>query len=191
MSSSVDRRILRTRKKLRLGLATLLQHKALAEITIRELSEISGVNRGTFYLHFNGISDMVESFHEESKVKFCEICDRYSLEALCNNPEPFLTELIQYLYENDDVCMVIFCRNDNYRFLSTLQDYLLQYFIDRSSESALFERKYSQYAATFVLSSISGVLVRWYQNGKAESPEIMAHLITLLLHPEKAVASDF
>ena len=183
MSSTVDRRILRTRKKLRIGLATLLQQKPLSEITIRELSEISGVNRGTFYLHFTGIADMVESFHQESTTELCAICDRYTLEDLSVYPKPFFVELMSYLNDNEDVCMSLFCRNDNYAFLENMVHYMVDYFFSRVPDSTMIDRKSSRYALQFLIAGVGSVLTHWHRNGKVETPEQMARILHGLLHP--------
>ena len=43
-----DRRVRRTRKRLQEALAALMREKELKDITVRELTDLADVNRGTF-----------------------------------------------------------------------------------------------------------------------------------------------
>ena len=55
-----DRRVRRTKKLLTQALTQLLQRKQVNEITVRELTDLADMNRGTFYLYYKDISDMLE-----------------------------------------------------------------------------------------------------------------------------------
>ena len=57
-STAVDRRIRRTRTLLRQGLIQLMATKDIKDISVKELSDLADINRGTFYLHYNDIFDM-------------------------------------------------------------------------------------------------------------------------------------
>ena len=46
-----DRRVRRTRKILTQALTELLQKKQVNEITVKELTDLADMNRGTFYLY--------------------------------------------------------------------------------------------------------------------------------------------
>ena len=54
-----DRRVKRTKKQLEKSLIQLLETKPIQDITVRELTELADINRGTFYLYYRDIFDMV------------------------------------------------------------------------------------------------------------------------------------
>ena len=60
-----DRRVRRTKKLLTQALTQLLQRKQVNEITVRELTDLADMNRGTFYLYYKDISDMLEKIEDE------------------------------------------------------------------------------------------------------------------------------
>ena len=60
-----DSRVRRTKRLLRQGLTELLQEKSIKKITVRELSERVDINRGTFYLHYKDIYDLVSFLEPE------------------------------------------------------------------------------------------------------------------------------
>ena len=55
--NNLDSRVRRTKRLLRQGLTELLKQKSIKKITVRELSELIDINRGTFYLHYKDIYD--------------------------------------------------------------------------------------------------------------------------------------
>ena len=60
-----DRRVRRTKKLLSQGLIELMQHKQVKDITVRELAERVDVNRGTFYLYYRDIFDLLERLEDK------------------------------------------------------------------------------------------------------------------------------
>lgn len=60
-----DRRLIRTKKAIIMALLQLLSHKELSAITVTELSECAGINRKTFYLHYDRVEDVIEDFGED------------------------------------------------------------------------------------------------------------------------------
>ena len=47
-----DRRVRRTKKLLIQALTELMQQKPVKEITVKELTDLADMNRGTFYLYY-------------------------------------------------------------------------------------------------------------------------------------------
>lgn len=60
-----DRRIKRTKRFLSMALVELLAEKPVNEITVKELTERSDVNRATFYRHYRDIYDMLRQMEQE------------------------------------------------------------------------------------------------------------------------------
>ena len=61
----IDRRIRKTRKQLKDCLISLLKTKRIQDITVRELTEMADLNRGTFYLHYKDVFDLLEQTETE------------------------------------------------------------------------------------------------------------------------------
>ena len=61
----VDRRVRKTRRQLRECLITLLKEKKVQDITVRELTDMADLNRGTFYLHYKDVFDLLEKTEAE------------------------------------------------------------------------------------------------------------------------------
>ena len=55
-----NRSVRQTKQRLYEALIHLLQQKNLREITVRELTELAGISRGTFYFHYADIYALME-----------------------------------------------------------------------------------------------------------------------------------
>ena len=65
-SNVTDRRIRRTRALLRQGLIQLMETKDIKDISVKELSDLVDINRGTFYLHYNNIDDVLDELLDDA-----------------------------------------------------------------------------------------------------------------------------
>lgn len=65
MNATEDRRILRTKKKLKTALLQLLQEKALHELTITEVTKHAKCNRVTFYSHYKDLNQLLAAIVED------------------------------------------------------------------------------------------------------------------------------
>ncbi|MEE1357349.1 MAG: TetR/AcrR family transcriptional regulator [Clostridia bacterium] len=57
-----DKRLLRTKKAIISALIELLTVKDISDITVTELTQKAGINRKTFYLHYDRIEDIITDF---------------------------------------------------------------------------------------------------------------------------------
>ena len=60
-----DSRVKRTKKLIRQGLVELAKTKRLNKITVKELTDYIEINRGTFYLHYKDVYDLVDALENE------------------------------------------------------------------------------------------------------------------------------
>lgn len=77
-----DKRIIKTRGKIKNAFMNLVMESDAAEITISDLTEKAGINRSTFYLHYKNIDAVIKDIDEEiqKKIKLCiESLDVYSV----------------------------------------------------------------------------------------------------------------
>ena len=71
-----DRRVRKTKALLLRGLIQLMETKDVQDISVKELSDLVDINRGTFYLHYSDVHDMLRQIEDELFVEFQGIIDR-------------------------------------------------------------------------------------------------------------------
>ena len=60
----MDKRIVKTKKKLTSTLLALLEQKPVRDITVLELCKIANVNRTTFYKYYKDVDDFIFTLEE-------------------------------------------------------------------------------------------------------------------------------
>ena len=90
---TLDRRVRRTRKLLRECLIALLKTKKVQDITVRELTERADLNRGTFYLHYKDVFDLLEKTEEDLQEDFNRVLSRHQPVDLTRQPSAIFQDI--------------------------------------------------------------------------------------------------
>ena len=89
----VDRRVRKTRRQLRECLITLLKEKKVQDITVRELTDMADLNRGTFYLHYKDVFDLLEKTEAELQEDFNQLVCKHDAVDLKQRPSVIFNEI--------------------------------------------------------------------------------------------------
>ena len=178
-----------TKQRLAKTLKTLMTKKSLRKITIRELVDTCGVNRQTFYYHFQDIYDLL------SWIYTTEAVDSISNISYLTWQEE-ITTIVNYLSENKAFCSATYRslgREYLERFLVKVFDTMTEKVMDGIEESSALSPEDRFFIIRLYGHALSGVLQDWVASGFALSPERMAHQIchsikgTLLLMVNKFI----
>ena len=174
-NDKLDRRVRKTKRQLRQGLTELLKEKSVKDITVRELSDLVDINRGTFYLHYKDVFDMVEQIEKEMFENFRNVLDGYSVKTLNGKPLPMIVGIFRFVKENSDMCGVLISKNGDISFINRLKDLVRERCLN--DWMALFNKSQNfEYYYSFIVSGCIGLLQSWLEAGLKESPEHMASL---------------
>ena len=178
-----DHRTRVTKMLIRRAFTDLLRVKPVQSISIKELCEKAGVNRGTFYAHYQSVHDLLVQMEDEMLAEINEVlsallpADGKDVSSL-----RISTELFQCLKDNADLCIV------------TLGDFGDKSFAHAHAQHGLGEvlwrllpllpRRLSQeiaYFYAFVSEGCIGLLRRWLREGMTTSAEDIAALAEKLM----------
>lgn len=95
-----DSRVKRTKKLIRKGLAELSKTKSITKVTVKELTDLIEINRGTFYLHYKDIYELVEALENELYNEFEKNIDSIDAKAVILNPVAVLEDFCKFVQEN-------------------------------------------------------------------------------------------
>ena len=175
----MDRRVRKTRALLLNGLVQLMKEKDIKDISVKELSDLVDINRGTFYLHYNDIYDMVRKIEKELFVEFNSILDRdMPKDAKPDFPNATLVDIFTFLERHRELAQVMLGPHGDLAFVNHLKNLvkerLLQLLDPFSSET-------SEYYYAFITSGCIGVIQIWLASPTPHSPEYMAKLCSGIL----------
>lgn len=182
MEGKSDRRVRKTRMLLRGALCQLMREKRVSDITVREIADICDINRGTFYLHYKDVFDMVEQIERELVEQFNEVMKDFTPEKMCGDPCEPLVRLFTFLRDNADVARVLVGPNGDMAFVERMKKMVR----DRCRETwpNLFPpgaaNRFPYYMA-YIISGCVGVIENWLRGEMEETPEQMAALAESLI----------
>lgn len=176
-----NRSVRNTKKKLRDGLLSLMEKKPINEISVKELTELVDVNRGTFYFHYTDIYDMLKKMEEEFFVHFCEI-----LQDTVPRGEAaytYLKAIFSVLDENRQFCKIMLGPNGDMQFVEQIKKLVndtcshIWYEAAPGADSAKFE----MYNA-FIINGCIGIFQKWLEAAdKGGSPEEVSKLAATII----------
>ena len=179
----VDRRVRKTRTQLRECLITLLKEKKVQDITVRELTDMADLNRGTFYLHYKDVFDLLEKTEAELQEDFNQLVCKHDAVDLKQRPSVIFNEIYSLVYDNADLIEILLGENGDLNFVNRLKQLIREKCLKdwmevfRSGNAAAFDAFFS-----FIVSGCIGLVQYWLQTGLKETPEQMAklteHIIT-------------
>lgn len=179
----VDRRVRKTRRQLRECLITLLKEKKVQDITVRELTDMADLNRGTFYLHYKDVFDLLEKTEAELQEDFNQLVCKHDAVDLKQRPSVIFNEIYSLVYDNADLIEILLGENGDLNFVNRLKQLIREKCLKdwmevfRSGNAAAFDAFFS-----FIVSGCIGLVQYWLQTGLKETPEQIAklteHIIT-------------
>ena len=170
-----DRRVRKTKALLRHCLAELMKTKKINEITVKELTDMSDLNRGTFYLHYRDVYDLLEQTEKELMEDFNRALEKFEPANPLPHTAPFFTEVYSIVKENQDIVAILLGENGDLQFQNRLREVvkgkclkdLMEHYrnLDPGNYPVLFY---------FILSGCIGIVQYWLKGGCRETPEELA-----------------
>jgi len=159
IDSKEDRRVKKTKRALREGLAELLIKNSIQKITVRELTDKVDIHRSTFYANFTDIYDLYKQT-EDTVIQ--EIIGIFS-ENYTVNTKAFFEILFKYISENRLVCRMFLGKNVSPTFHNCLTDLLKKAYLDcwRNEYGFNGADEELEYYMHFYLSGSLAVVGKW------------------------------
>ena len=174
------------------ALLSLLERKPFAYITIREICETAGVNRSTFYLHYENTSDLLKETTayvlgnftsyfsvdaERITVKFSD-CDLQDLKFV---NEKYLHPYLSFIKENQRVFSAVLSQPtafDSKTIFQRLFDNIFKPILDRFQ----YPREQQNYVMLFYLNGITAIITEWLKDGCQKSIEDISAIIHICIY---------
>ena len=106
--NTTDRRVRKTRGQLRQGLVRLMREKSIQDITVKELCEECDINRGTFYLHYTDVYQLLHSIEDELLVEFERVLDGLTAQSVlaAATPSPAMCSMFELLADKEQAMRI-------------------------------------------------------------------------------------
>ena len=177
-----------TATKMDLALISLLKKKPFEYITVSEICETASVNRSTFYLHYETISDLLDEttryllddfrsyFPTDTIDLVC--CDRNELVFVCDK---YLTPYLTYIKNHKEVFGTAITHNKILKFEDVhkrLFDNIFNPILDRFH----YPSNARQYVMMYYLNGINAIVLEWLKNGCDKSIAEISEIISVCIY---------
>lgn len=171
---------LNTKKALAASLKKLMQQKALSRVTVSEIVKDCGVNRKTFYYHFEDVYSLLIWMLEQEAIAVVKEFD------LLVDYEEAITFVMDYADANQYILNCAFDslgREGLKKFLA--DDFLgiLRAAIDHAEQELglTVPEDYKQFLCGFYAEALAGILIEWIRSpGKLDREKTLYYLCTIL-----------
>lgn len=175
-----DRRPQKTKRALKNVLVDLLQTRDLQTISIKEITDLADISRGTFYLHFDDIFALYQSIEFDVIENITQIIQTKVPIQDEDELDKIIGSIFEYLTDHIKECDALL-RTDSASFLSGVFER------NRPRVSETWEASYGSkehmqaYSYIFLSHGFAGVLKHWIAFGKLETPRQIAGIVKRLL----------
>ena len=178
-TGDANRSVRRTKGKLKEALIQLMLEKPVKDITVREIAELADVSRGTFYLYYRDVYDMVERLQNQLLDELTEIMDRIDPRSADAAYEAILSTLLLVREENN-LFRALLGPNGSHEFINGMSVILDKPLSDSIRPLATGESTVRLVSGFFIKGFI-GLIEEWLLDGLKETPENMAIIVSNLL----------
>lgn len=183
-----NRSVRNTKKKLREGLLRLMADKPINEISVKELTELVDVNRGTFYFHYTDIYDMLRKIEDEF---FLSFRDTMARAVARESAFPYLEAIFSFLEQNREFCKIMLGPNGDMQFVEKIKAQVDERcaHIWRALSPEADPARYEMYNA-FIINGCIGIIQKWLDDPERSGPEEISQLAaTIILASVRPVIS--
>ncbi len=165
---------LMTKKQLAVSLKKLMSKSSLTNITVKDVVADCGVNRQTFYYHFQDIYELLGWVFKTEALE--AIADYKTYERW----QIGFLKVFQYVEANKAFCLSTFCslgRDHLEQFLYSVTFDLLYGVVEELSKEIRISKEDKTFIANFYSYAFVSLLLEWLKAGATENPE---HIIEKL-----------
>lgn len=177
-----------TARKMDEALITLLEKKDFAYITIKEICDTAGVNRSTFYLHYENTADLLNettryildkhfSYYSIDKKGIYERFENCEKKQLVFITAEYLTPYLNFIRENQRIFKVSIKQFNSMNMDEVYGRMFTQIFNPILARFGVPERERG-FVMKFYLTGVYAVVMEWLEKDCAEDMNTVIKVIT-------------
>ncbi|GAB6168411.1 TetR/AcrR family transcriptional regulator [Clostridium carnis] len=176
-----------TKNAIAASLKELMKSSDLHKISVKDIVDKCGVNRQTFYYHFQDIFDLIDWIYKTEAVE--SISEYRSYETWTDG----LFKIFKYIEENKSFCLNTLNsmgRNHLDMYLYSVTNELIMGVVNEVALNRNVANKDKEFLANFYTLAFTGLVIQCMKNGMLEKPNSIIEDLKELIHGNFVVAID-
>lgn len=176
-----DRRLLRTRRRIREAFLSLLEEKD--RITVKELAERADIDRKTFYLHYTSTADVMEEIQDELLCHVTELLSEYDPAAPGDSAAVIFRQLNEFVEANSSLYRRLLSADRYSFFYHKLQNALQAVIVANWQQrpGLRLDAMQLELYARFIAAGLMSIYVSWLENPRYTPEEVSGTVSALLV----------
>lgn len=177
------------------ALIALLEKKDLEYITVKEICHQAGVNRSTFYLHYESIAELLDETMEMINQRFLSYfpqeeeavlgdLEHRELNDLVFVTQEYLLPYLRFIQDNKKVYRAAF-RNPSGMQANARYGVLKQRILDPILERFEIPAARRPYYIAYYVEGIAAIVKEWLRHDCGDSVEMIAAIIESCVRPKE------
>ena len=177
------------------ALIALLEKKDLEYITVKEICHQAGVNRSTFYLHYESIAELLDETMEMINQRFLSYfpqeeeavmgdMEHRELNDLVFVTQEYLLPYLRFIQDNKKVYRAAF-RNPSSMQANARYGVLKQRILDPILERFEISAARRPYYIAYYVEGIAAIVKEWLRHDCGDSVEMIAAIIESCVRPKE------
>lgn len=176
----VDTRIQYTKKVLKESLLMILRDKPISKVSIKEVCDHAGLNRGTFYLHYHEPNDLLkeieEDFISENLSHFFPYMD-------AQHDTSILSGLFISMIQNRELCLTLMGPHGAPQFTERVKNLIWPILAeDWKKEFPEYSDTDLELAYEFIFPGATNLIMQWLRDPKGLTTDEIARRLDRLGH---------
>lgn len=178
-------RAMETRERFKKAFFTLYAERKIETITIKEVADLAGFNRGTFYLYYKSIYDLLQKTEQELLEDFSKRVEyhvKLYYGEINNLDEKVFQEMQENFLKNSDYFKVLNGENGDPRFKAKMKNIVKDAYrkhlnIESGKRVSMFE-----YLLEYLVEANTSIIQYWLENREKDNPRVTIKDIGEIMH---------
>lgn len=173
-----DRRVQRTHRLIVEALIELTTQKGFAAVTVQDIVQRAGINRATFYRHYQDKFDLLDQYAQAVYALPDHAPDSGSPMGAETRTIPGVVRIFEHVREHAKFFRVMLGQNGDPAFVAKIRKYIQQRIRRSLPDAWLSDPASADVYVNYVSSGAIGVLTWWLEQEMPYSPEQLAAILS-------------
>lgn len=174
------------------ALLELLDRKDLEYISVKEICDKAGVNRSTFYLHYENIGDLLEesiqyviddfvSIFKNNPQSFISKMNDCPVEELYLITPQYLSPFLEYIKNNKRIFMTVLKNSGSFRLDKAYADMFKYVFLPIFKRMKISDKN-AKYIVSYHIHGLMAIVTEWINGDCSDPDEYIIELMQSCVH---------
>jgi AcrR family transcriptional regulator len=184
----MDFRVQITYRVLQESLLTLMKEKSILDISIKDICELAGLSRSTFYIYYKNQYDILRKIEDQTLIESDKIIQRYARTAIKSSDQDavviIIEDILQDIASNSNSIQVLLSENGDHNFQKKYFHHSIE-IMRRFTEATGIknnpeDKKAAKYDFVFVIGGMLTLVQEWLKNNMDTPVPQMAKIVARL-----------